>query len=88
MNEKTIVHLPVPVGKDVWLVSKTGFVFRNKVIRYIIGGDNPHLSRIVTAYVDEGGEMHKRFVAMNQVGRTVFATEQEAIKAAREMPGV
>lgn len=88
MNKETIVHLPVPVGGYVWLVTNKGFVFKNKVVRYIINGDNPHENRIYTAYTTENGEVLTRYRAMNLFGRTIFTTEQAAIKAAREMLGV
>ncbi len=80
---KTTFEIPIPIGNPVYLVSKTGFVFKNTVTRYIISGNNPHDNRICMAYIDGSGNIGKRFAAMNLIGRTIFGTEQEAIRAAR-----
>ena len=87
MNKKTVVELPVPVGGYVWLVTKKGYVFKNKVIRYTINGDDPHENRIHTAYIGGDGNVLTRYRALSLFGETMFATEQEAVRAAREMLG-
>lgn len=86
--KNTVVHLPVAIGKSVWTVTKQGYVFRNKVVRYIINGDNPHDNRMVMSFQNANGDVMTRYSAVNQFGRTVFASEPEAIRAAREMLGV
>lgn len=88
MKEGMTVHLPVPIGKYVWLITNKGFVFRNKVVRYTINSDNPHDNRIHTAYKLDNGEVLTRYRAVSEFGQTIFLTEQAAIKAAREMLGV
>ena len=85
MSSKTTFEMPIPVGRTAYMVSKTGFVFKNTVLRYIVSGDNPHENRICLGYADGHGGLGKRNVALNLFGRTVFATEPEAIRAAQRM---
>ncbi len=86
MSGKTI-ELPVAIGQYVYMVTNKGFVFRNKVVRYTINSDSPYDNRIHTAYTGGNGEVLTRYRAVNEFGRTMFATEPEAIKAAREILG-
>ena len=80
-NDKITVELPVSPGATVWQPIKSAGIVRPVTVESITIGQRPNRCYIDTVYrTPTGGQLFQRR-RLNQVGRSLFLTEGEAVAA-------
>lgn len=76
------VLLPCRIGQTVFVCNKTaGRVFRNTVVAITVNGDSRYKNDITLEYHNIHGEISRRRFKWAQIGRQLFFTKEDAVKA-------
>lgn len=85
-REGRCVVLPCKAGDTVWVINHhLSKIFENKIVKFSIGSKSDNKNYITTLYLGKCGTTSIRRWKLQQIGKTVFLTREEAEAALEGM---